>query len=104
MDLFHGNVLWSNRGDLSFAQIIPSERSESKDPMIKKKLKIEGMHCSSCCLAIDMDLEDLEGIINVKTSYAKAETEIEFDPAKLDEEQILQTIKKSGYEATPIET
>lgn len=72
--------------------------------MVKKKLKIEGMHCSSCSLAIDMDLEDLEGIINVKTSYAKAETEIEFDPAKLDEEQILQTIKKSGYEATPIET
>lgn len=72
--------------------------------MVKKKLKIEGMHCSACCLSIDMDLEDLEGIVSVKTSYAKAETEIEFDPTKLDEEQILKTIKKSGYEATPLET
>lgn len=72
--------------------------------MMKKRFKITDMHCSSCSLAIDMDLEDLEGVINVKTSYAKTETEVEFDPAKLDEEQILKTIKKSGYEATPIET
>ncbi|MBI2018445.1 heavy-metal-associated domain-containing protein [Candidatus Daviesbacteria bacterium] len=72
--------------------------------MVKKKLKIQDIHCSSCSLVIDMDLEDLEGVINVKTSYAKAETEIEFDPAKLDEEQILATIKKSGYTAVPIET
>lgn len=64
----------------------------------KTKLKIEGMHCTSCAMCIDMDLEDLEGVCNCKTSYAKAETEVEFDPEKVSEEQILQTIKKSGYE------
>ena len=30
--------------------------------VVKKKLKIEGMHCSSCAMSIDMDLEDLKGI------------------------------------------
>lgn len=64
-----------------------------------KKFKIADMHCSSCALTIDMDLEDLEGVIKSQTSYAKGETEIEFDPSKLAEQQILETIKKSGYTA-----
>lgn len=67
--------------------------------MTKKKFKIEGMHCTSCAITIDMDLEDLEGIKEAKTSYARMETEIEFDPEKIDEEKILETIKKSGYTA-----
>lgn len=65
----------------------------------KKKFKITGMHCSSCALTIDMDLEDLEGVKSSSTSYAKAETEVEFDPDKVADDLILQTIKKSGYTA-----
>lgn len=67
--------------------------------MIKKKFKIIDMHCSSCALTIDMDLEDLEGIKISKTSYAKAETEIEFDEEKLKLDDVVSSIKKSGYTA-----
>ena len=67
--------------------------------VVKKKLKIEGMHCSSCALNIDFDLEDLEGVKSSKTSYAKQECEIEFDLVKLNDEQIMETVKKSGYTA-----
>lgn len=67
---------------------------------IKRKFKILDMHCSSCALTIDMDLEDLDGIKEVKTSYAASVTEIEFDPQKVDDKKILETIKKSGYTAT----
>lgn len=67
--------------------------------MDKKKFKITGMHCSSCALTIDMDLEDLPGIKSSSTSYAKAETEVEFDSDKVSDSLILETIKKSGYTA-----
>ncbi|MDO8576777.1 MAG: heavy-metal-associated domain-containing protein [Candidatus Daviesbacteria bacterium] len=67
---------------------------------MKKKFKITGMHCSSCALTIDMDLEDLDGIKKAQTSYAKGETEVEFDPGKVTDDLILQTIKKSGYTAS----
>lgn len=67
----------------------------------KKKFKITDMHCSSCALTIDMDLEDLEGVKSSKTSYAKAETEVEFDTEKLNENTLISTIKKSGYSAIP---
>ena len=72
--------------------------------VVKKKLKIEGMHCNSCAMNIDFDLEDLEGVKSSKTSYAKQECEMEFDSDKVTDKTILETIKKSGYSATPLET
>lgn len=65
--------------------------------LVKKKLKIEGMHCTSCAMNIDFDLEELEGVKSVKTSYAKQECEIEFDSDKATDQVILETIKKTGY-------
>ena len=56
------------------------------------------MHCTSCAMNIDFDLEDL-GVKNVKTNYAKQECEVEFDEEKLNEEAIIKTIKKTGYQA-----
>lgn len=55
-------------------------------------------------MTIDMDLEDLEGVKSSSTSYAKAETEVEFDPSKVSDALILETIKKSGYNAAPLES
>lgn len=67
--------------------------------IIKKKLKIDGMHCSSCALNIDFDLEDLDGIKSANTNYAKQESEVEFDEEKLGIEKIIDTIRKTGYES-----
>lgn len=71
--------------------------------MIKKIFKITGMHCSSCALTIDMDLEDLEGVEKSATSYAKQLTEIELNPEKVSDVLVIETIKKSGYSASPVE-
>ncbi|TXG78661.1 copper chaperone [Candidatus Dojkabacteria bacterium] len=65
--------------------------------MKKIKLDISGMHCSSCAMNIDFDLEDLEGVKTSKTSYAKQVTEVEFDEAIIDEVKISEQVKKTGY-------
>jgi Cu+-exporting ATPase len=70
--------------------------------IIKKKLKIDGMHCTSCAMNIDFDLEDVAGVKNVKTNYAKQESEVEFDEEEVKEEEIIKTIEKTGYKATPL--
>ncbi len=67
---------------------------------VKKKLKIEGMHCSSCAISIDMDLEDLKGVKSANTNYAKQESEVEFIDADITEDKIIDQIKKTGYKAT----
>lgn len=71
--------------------------------IVKKKLKIKGMHCSSCAINIDFDLEDLEGIKSAKTSYAKEELEVEFDEKIISLEKISEQISKSGYKATNLQ-
>ena len=71
--------------------------------MKKVKLKIEGMHCTSCAMNIDFDLEDLEGVTNVKTSYAREETEVEFDDEKVEINQVLTTVEQTGYKAKLLE-
>lgn len=63
----------------------------------KLKLKILDMHCTSCALSIDFALEDIR--VKAVTNYAKSETDVEFDPNKTSEKQILEAIEKSGYEA-----
>jgi len=67
--------------------------------LVKKKLKIEGMHCTSCAMSIDFDLEDLEGVKSSKTNYAKQESEVEFDEEKIKLTQIMEQIEKTGYQA-----
>ena len=66
----------------------------------KTKLAIKGMHCTSCAMNIDFDLEDLKGVIITRTHYARQECSIEFDADKITIEAILDQIKKSGYEAS----
>jgi Cu+-exporting ATPase len=60
-------------------------------------LQIDGMHCTSCSLNIDGSLEDLDGVIEAKTSYAKSQTTIEYDPQKINQEQIEKNIQETGY-------
>jgi len=67
--------------------------------MKKIKLKIEGMHCTSCAMNIDGELEDTEGVKEAKTNYAKQETEVEFEQEKVNETKIVDIIKKVGYKA-----
>ncbi len=67
--------------------------------MIKVTLKIIGMHCTSCAMNIDGELEDL-GVKDVKTNYAKRETQVEFDEKKLQLEKIVESIEKLGYKTS----
>lgn len=55
------------------------------------------MHCTSCAMNIDGELEDTEGIIESNTNYAKCATEVKFDPDKISENKIIKTIKTVGY-------
>ncbi len=63
--------------------------------MVRKVLfKIKGMHCTSCAMNIDGELEDTEGVRLTKTSYAKQQTEVTFDSEKISVDKVISTIKK----------
>jgi len=61
-------------------------------------LRLSGLHCSSCSLNIDNKLEDLEGVLETYTSYAKQETKVTYDPKKVKISQIKDIILSLGYD------
>lgn len=51
---------------------------------------------------IDGELEDTSKIVSATTSYAKAQTVVEFDSALISEVEIIAIIKTVGYTAERI--
>ena len=66
---------------------------------MKQVLQIQGMHCTSCAMNIDGALEDLPGVQEANTSYARSKLEISFDPAQVSLTQIVSTIEAEGFTA-----
>lgn len=64
--------------------------------MIKKTYHVKGMHCSSCPLLIEGELEDIG--VKAKCKYATGALDVEYDEAKLNENAIRAAVKSAGYE------
>lgn len=67
--------------------------------MSNKVYKISGMHCPSCAMNIEWELEDAG--IKGKCSYARQELEVESDGKDVDEEKIKLAVEKAGYKVVP---
>jgi copper chaperone CopZ len=60
-------------------------------------LQLSGLHCSSCSLNIDGEIEELKGVISSNTSYAKQQSVITYDPATIDPSAFRPVIEALGY-------
>ncbi|MFA6525220.1 MAG: heavy-metal-associated domain-containing protein [Patescibacteria group bacterium] len=71
--------------------------SKQKKEGAKIEFKISGMHCPSCGMNIDGALEELDGVLESTTNYAKQITKVIYDPQKVAPDKITAEIKKAGY-------
>lgn len=65
-------------------------------PGTELKLTVSGMHCSSCALSIDNALEDIPGVLESHTNYAKGETVVRVNDS-VDVAQLRKVIAETGY-------
>jgi copper ion binding protein len=68
--------------------------------LVKKIFRVDGMHCSNCAMNIEGIEDDLLGIKQISASYQKGQMVVEFDEAKVSENQILEAVKERGYQAS----
>jgi len=62
-----------------------------------KTIKIKGMSCNHCVMAVTRVLRDIDGIRNVKVDLKRSEATFdEIEP--VDMEDITERIKKAGYD------
>ena len=69
--------------------------------MLKKTYRVDGMHCSNCAMNLEGIEDDLPGIKQISASYQKGQMVVEFDEAKVSENQIISAVEKRGYQAFP---
>ncbi len=68
--------------------------------MEKIELHIEGMHCGSCAVGIQMLVEQMDGVKSAEVSYQGKKGVFEFDPEKTSKEAIVKSIGELGYKAS----
>jgi copper chaperone len=67
--------------------------------MTTKTYKVDGMHCTSCALMIESDLEDVG--VKATCNYPKQTLTVEYDEGNVSEKDIENTVKNSGYRILP---
>lgn len=71
---------------------------------MKKQFQIKGMHCVGCAMTIDGALEDLPGVKSASTSYAKQVVDVSYDDKQVTEQQMIEAVRKVGYEVVKRES
>lgn len=69
---------------------------------MKKTLTIEGMSCEHCTNAVEKALLNLDGVNSVNTDLVSKTAEVEGD--NLNDPQLKEVVKESGYEVVNIKT
>ncbi len=68
--------------------------------MEKIELKIDGMHCGSCAVGIQMLTTQMDGVSSANVDYEGKKGVFEFDPAKTSKGAIVKAIAELGYSAS----
>jgi len=63
------------------------------------RLRIVGVHCSTCILPVRRALEKASGVRSVGANYIADLILVEYDERLIDVAAILAIIKKTGYDA-----
>ncbi len=67
---------------------------------MSKIFKVSDMTCTNCAMKLESPEDILDGVKEINASYHQLEMVIEYNEAKLTEEQIIDAVKKKGYQAS----
>ena len=66
----------------------------------QNQINIKGMHCQSCADSIENELKILQGVEEVKVSFAQEQAFIRFNPEEISLDAINRKIEGMGYGAS----
>lgn len=79
--------------------------STNSNHIIKAKLEIEGMTCTSCEQSVDYALKSEIGVLSAESSYKTGIAYVQFDDTKVQPEQLKKVVEnKVGYKVKKIQT
>ena len=61
------------------------------------RIPIKNMHCSSCVIRVELALQMTPGIVSARASLGSNAVDIEYQPEKVDFQEIRKAIESAGY-------
>lgn len=61
---------------------------------------IEGMTCSSCEAHVNLEVNKIEGVFQITTSYDDKQAVVDYDTTVTTQAEIVKAIEKTGYRVT----
>lgn len=65
----------------------------------KIQFDIEGMHCGSCAMGIQINLENADGVKSSFVDYNAKKADVEFDDEKISTDGIIKAIEELDFKA-----
>jgi copper chaperone CopZ len=66
------------------------------------KLLTTGLHCQSCSMLVQMELEDVAGVVSADSDYRTGMTEIQYDPDQATVDDLIAAVVRAGYGAEAV--
>lgn len=63
-------------------------------------LSVEGMHCGSCGLLIDDELEEVAGVREASTDVRAGRSVVQLTTEGIDHGLLIAAVERAGYKAT----
>ena len=67
------------------------------------KIKVTGMTCGSCVVAVKKALTNTKGVKSAEVSLEKELATVVYDNEQVKEQQLREAINKTGFKAEPAE-
>ena len=64
-------------------------------------LGISGMTCGGCVRSVSNVLKALDGVVKAEVSLEKNNALVEYDPGKVQVEQLRRSVEEAGFEVAP---
>lgn len=63
----------------------------------QENLKVEGMSCNHCKMAVEKALKNLPGVSGVEVDLAGGLVRVTYDPGEVSRDDIARAIDQAGY-------
>lgn len=63
----------------------------------EENLKVEGMSCNHCKMAVEKAVKGLPGVSGVAVDLQGGNVRVTYDPGTVNHEKIVRTIDQAGY-------
>ncbi len=67
-------------------------------PMQKEVIKVDGMSCNHCKMAVEAAVKKITGVAAAEVNLAEKTLQVEYDNEKADMAMVRQAVEDAGFE------